>query len=95
MANAMAATNGYRAEQASDLYISSGTSRDWLYGGYRVFSFTFELSPNTAAYPPDEQIPTETGRNKAAVLYAIDLADCPYRAIGYTVRRCGVTAGGY
>jgi hypothetical protein len=90
MANAMAATNGYKPEQASDLYISSGTSRDWLYGRYRVFAFTFELSPDTAAYPPDEAIAGETGRNRAAVLYAIDLADCPYRAIGKSLRQCAV-----
>jgi carboxypeptidase T len=94
MAKAMAATNGYKPEQASDLYISSGTSRDWLYGRYRIFSFTFELSPNSAAYPADETIPSETGRNRDAILYAIDLADCPYRAIGESVRRCDVSAGG-
>ena len=28
----MAATNGYKAEQASDLYVDSGTSRDYQYG---------------------------------------------------------------
>jgi hypothetical protein len=93
MAKAMAASNGYKPEQASDLYISSGTSRDWLYGRYRIFSFTFELSPNTAAYPPDEAIPTETARNRNAILYAIDLADCPYRAIGRTLRQCSLVVG--
>jgi hypothetical protein len=93
MAKAMAATNGYKPEQASDLYISSGTSRDWLYGRHRIFSFTFELSPNTASYPSDESIPNETGRNRDAVLYLIDLADCPYRAIGQSVRSCRVVAG--
>jgi hypothetical protein len=90
MARTMAASNGYKAEQASDLYISSGTSRDWLYGRYRVFSFTFEMSPNSAAYPPDEAIPSETGRNRNAVLYAIDLANCPYRAIGVSGRQCAI-----
>ena len=45
----MAASNGYRPQQASELYISSGTSRDYLYGTYRVFSYTFELS--IRAYP--------------------------------------------
>lgn len=93
MGKAMAATNRYRPIQASDLYISSGTSRDWLYGRYRIFAFTFELSPNTAAYPPDEAIGPETERNKKAVLYLIDLADCPYRAIGRSVRSCRVEAG--
>jgi hypothetical protein len=93
MGKAMAATNGYKPEQASDLYISSGTSRDWLYARHRVFSFTFELSPNTAAYPPDESITPETNRNRDAVLYLIDLANCPYRAIGKPLRLCGVTSG--
>jgi hypothetical protein len=41
---AMAASNGYRAQQASDLYITSGTTRDYAYGTYRIFSYTFELS---------------------------------------------------
>ena len=93
MGKAMAASNGYRPQQASDLYISSGTSRDWLYGRYRVFSFTFEMSPDGAAYPSDESIPNETGRNRAAVLYLIDLADCPYRSIGLTIEACRVSTG--
>ena len=39
----MAATNGYTPEQASDLYVSSGTTRDYEYGIYRIFGFTFEM----------------------------------------------------
>jgi hypothetical protein len=89
MGKAMATRNGYKPEQGSDLYISSGTSRDWLYGRHRVFGFTFELSPNTAAYPPDEAIGPETSRNRSAVLYLIDMADCPYRAIGWSRWNCG------
>ena len=93
MGKAMAASNGYKPQQASDLYISSGTSRDWLYGRYRIFSFTFEMSPNGVAYSADEAIPDETGRNRDAVLYLIDLADCPYRAIGWTAEACRVSTG--
>ena len=40
----MAATNGYRPEQASDLYLTSGTTRDYEYGTYRIFAYTFEMS---------------------------------------------------
>ena len=40
----MAATNGYRPEQASDLYITRGTTKDYMYGVYRIFAYTFELS---------------------------------------------------
>ena len=71
----MAATNGYRPEQASDLYITSGTTRDFAYGTYRIFSYTFEMSSKD--YPDDSKIATETGRNKEAVLYLIERAWCP------------------
>ncbi len=85
----MAASNGYRPEQASDLYVDSGTSRDWLYGTYRVFAYTIELS--TGLYRPDSVIASETGRNRDAVLYAAERAACPLGVLGATVRvaRCG------
>ncbi len=89
LGKAMAASNGYTPQQASDLYATSGTSRDWLYGRHRVFSFTFELSPDKTPYPPASKIPTETGRNREAVLHLLEQADCPYRAIGKSKGRCG------
>ena len=86
----MAATNGYRPEQASDLYLTSGTTRDYEYGVYRIFSYTFELSVKD--YPDDSLIASETGRNKEAVLYLIDKAWCPLSVLGTATRiaRCGV-----
>ena len=85
----MASTNGYKPEQASDLYISAGTSRDYLYGTYRTFSYTFEMS--VGDYPNDSLIPAETGRNKEAVLYLMERAWCPLSVRGATVTaaRCG------
>jgi hypothetical protein len=85
----MAARNGYRPMQASDLYITSGTSRDYAYGRYRIFSYTFELS--TRDYPDDSKIPHETNRNKEAVLYLMEQAWCPLTVLGTAVRqaRCG------
>jgi carboxypeptidase T len=86
---AMARSNGYKPEQASDLYISSGTTRDYLYGLYRVFSYTFEMS--VVDYPTDAMIGPETGRNKEAVLYIIERSWCPLSVLGATTRtaRCG------
>jgi len=86
----MAATNGYRPEQASDLYITSGTTRDYEYGMYRIFAYTFEMS--VVDYPDDSLIPAETGRNKEAVLYLIERASCPLAVLGAATRiaRCGV-----
>jgi carboxypeptidase T len=85
----MASTNGYKPEQASDLYISTGTSRDYQYGVYRIFAYTFEMSIKD--YPDDSLIAWETARNKEAVLYLMERSWCPLSILGTTVRtaRCG------
>ena len=94
----MAATNGYTPEQASDLYITDGSIDDYLWGRYKIASYTFEMYPSFGGggfYPPDEVIPAQTSRNRAAVLHLLDYSDCPYRVIGLT---CGGTTpppGGY
>lgn len=93
MGQAMAATNGYTPEQASDLYITDGTINDWLYGVHRIMNYTFEMYPRTSThggfYPPDEVIPTQTSRNRDAVLYLLEQADCPYDVIGKGAQYCG------
>jgi carboxypeptidase T len=87
MGRAMARTDGYRPEQASGLYIDSGTARDWYYGTQRIFAYTFELGSGT--YQPSSAIAPEVARNRGAVLYLIGMADCPYRAIGKAAQHCG------
>jgi hypothetical protein len=95
MGQAMAATNGYTPEQASDLYITDGTINDWLYGVHRILNYTFEMYPRTSSqggfYPPDEVIPAQTSRNRAAVLYLLERAACPYDVIGKGAQYCGGT----
>jgi carboxypeptidase T len=86
LGRAMAARNGYRPEQASGLYVDSGTARDWEYGSQHIFAFTFELASGT--YQPSSAIGPELGRNRSAVLYLIGMADCPYRAIGKRAQYC-------
>jgi carboxypeptidase T len=49
MAKKMATWNGYKPEQASDLYIASGDTTDWSYGVHKIISFTFELDPDSSA----------------------------------------------
>ncbi len=92
LGQAMAATNGYTPQQASDLYISDGGIKDYLYGAHRIFSLSFEMYPVTSAeggfYPPDEVIPAQTSRNRAAVLYLLENAACPYAVIGKQVQYC-------
>jgi hypothetical protein len=89
----MAGTNGYKPEQASDLYIADGTIDDWLWGNFKVFAYTFEMYPRTSSpgfYPPDEVIGREVSRNREAVLRLLELSDCPYRAIGKESAYCGL-----
>jgi hypothetical protein len=92
MGQAMAATNGYTPQQLSDLYISDGTITDWMYGANHIFSFTFEMYPVTSGqggfYPPDEVIPAQTTRNRAAILYLIEHSDCVYAVIGKQGQYC-------
>ena len=85
----MASTNGYAPIQASDLYVSSGTSRDYQYGVYRIFAYTFEMS--LTDYPDDSRIASEVGRNKESVLYLMEKAACPLGVLGAAVQtaRCG------
>ncbi|MEU1727768.1 M14 family zinc carboxypeptidase [Nonomuraea sp. NPDC005692] len=88
----MAGTNGYTPEQSSDLYITDGTIDDWMWGQYKIFSFTFEMYPVGASpgfYPPDEQIVPQTTRNKEAVLRFLEYSDCVYRIIGKESQYCG------
>ncbi|MBZ9597768.1 zinc carboxypeptidase [Streptomyces erythrochromogenes] len=87
----MAASNGYTPEQASDLYITDGTIDDWLWGNQKIFSYTFEMYPESGGggfYPPDEVIDRETARNKDAVLQLLENADCMYRSIGKEAQYC-------
>ncbi|MDQ1324433.1 MAG: hypothetical protein QG587_1769, partial [Chloroflexota bacterium] len=89
IARHMAAASGYAAKQASDLYLASGTTADFLYGRYRVFAFTMELS--AVDYPRDTAIGPETSRNREAVLWLLERAWCPLGVLGTAVRdaRCG------
>jgi carboxypeptidase T len=89
MGKQMGARSSYRPQQASDLYISSGTTRDYAYGTYRILSYTFELS--NGDYLDDSRIASETGRNKDSILYLAERAWCPFSLLGDVVRtaRCG------
>ncbi len=91
----MAARNGYTPMQSSDLYVTDGDEIDWMYGRHRIFSFTWELYPTqtpsdaTDHYSPDEIIARETKRNRAALLYTLRVAGCPYGAIDRQRANCG------
>lgn len=80
LGEAMAATNGYTPEQASDLYVADGTMNDWMWAEHHIWSFTFEMYPTSQTqggfYPPDTVIKRETERNDDAVDLLLHAADC-------------------
>ncbi|MEU1039025.1 M14 family metallopeptidase [Streptomyces sp. NPDC005551] len=87
----MGASNGYTAEQSSDLYITDGSIDDYLWGTQKIFAYTFEMYPSSGGggfYPPDEVIERETSRNRDAVLQLLENADCMYRSIGKQAQYC-------
>ncbi|WP_055523325.1 M14 family metallopeptidase [Streptomyces graminilatus] len=87
----MAASNGYTPEQSSDLYITDGSIDDYLWGTQKIFSYTFEMYPESGGggfYPPDEVIDRETARNRDAVLQLLENSDCMYRSIGKQAQYC-------
>jgi carboxypeptidase T len=89
----MAQLSGYRPMQSSDLYITDGDQIDWAYFEHRIFIFTVELYPRSGGanrhHPNPSLIGRETERNRKAVLYLLEQADCPYRAAGLGSTHCG------
>ena len=49
-------------------------------------------TPNSGFYPPDEVIAAQTSHNGEAVLRLLEIADCPYRAIGKQAAYCATPA---
>ena len=89
LARRMAALNGYRAIQSSDMYVDSGSFSDWMYGTYRTFAYTIEMGTNV--YRTNSVMLAETLRNRGAALALADAAGCPYAVLGTAVAnaRCG------
>ncbi|WP_374205826.1 M14 family metallopeptidase [Crossiella sp. S99.2] len=84
----MAATNNYKPEQGSDLYVTDGDITDWMWGQHKIWSYTFEMyggGPGIGGfYPNDTVINRETARNDRAVDLMLSYADCVPRVIGKT-----------
>jgi carboxypeptidase T len=89
MGQAMAASNGYTPQQASDLYVTSGDFTDWAYGVHHIFAYTFEMDGGPYGfYPPGTMITETTTINRPAVLYLLAHAACPYEVIDKAAEHC-------
>jgi murein tripeptide amidase MpaA len=79
MANRIRDVHGenYTPEQASDLYLASGDTIDWLFGVLSVPGFTIELRPRSSVPGfelPESQIQPTFEENLPAALFLIDWA---------------------
>ena len=86
----VAALNGFKPGQGSDLYPVYGDQDDWAYHTYRIFGYTFEMTKGAANryYPSQSELAADIAANRDAVLTFLEFADCPYRAAGLD-RDCG------
>jgi carboxypeptidase T len=91
MGKKMAALNGYTLN--GPLYTVDGGQDDWAHYAHRIFAYTFEMYPAGGDlmrfYPDPSLIERETTRNREAVLYLLEQADCPWRSAGLGATRCG------
>ena len=73
--------NGYLPEQSYELYQTSGTTDDWLYGTLGVPAYTFEMGSEFYETCPAFEA-TVWPNNRAALLYAFKSARRPYQSPG-------------
>ncbi len=90
LGNRLAALNGYKPEQGSDLYLVSGDQDDYAYHQYGTFTITFEMARGAAKryYPTQSELATDIAANRPAVLHLLEQADCPYRDAGLASSHC-------
>jgi carboxypeptidase T len=86
----MGQRNGYVAQQGSDLYITDGDAGDWAYHSNGIFAFVIEMVRGSAKryYPSNSELDADLTRNRPAVLWFLEQADCPYRAAGLAAQHC-------
>lgn len=88
---------GYTPQQGSDLYLTSGTDDDWLYGQMGIYSYTIELyplgnesdpavnNPYDRFHPRADKVVPVCEDNIEAALYVAQIADNPNQAFDYHV----------
>ena len=73
---ALAALNGYTADQSVGLYPTTGDSLDWLYGGVDVYAFLFEVGGSQDGFHPDgeDTVLAQIAENVPPALLLIEMA---------------------
>jgi murein tripeptide amidase MpaA len=88
---------GYTPQQGAELYPTSGSDDDWLYGELGIFSFTIELYPHNSQndapvtspydnfHPNQDKVGPVCEDNLEAALFLAMIADNPYQVFDYHV----------
>ncbi|MEW5936677.1 MAG: M14 family zinc carboxypeptidase [Candidatus Thermoplasmatota archaeon] len=86
---------GYTPQQSSDLYMTSGSDDDWLYGELGIYAYCIEAYPNlndndaavVAPYdlfhPRADKVPLVCADNIGAAMYLCQIADNPFQVIDH------------
>lgn len=78
----LASFNGYKPTQASGLYPTSGTIRDFVYGELGVPYFTTEIGSRWDGFdPPYSRVEKLWEEQRQGALYLIDIADDPSQVL--------------
>lgn len=86
----LSAYTGFTPQQANDLYPTSGTTEDWVYGTLGTPTFVFEVGPGTGPcggfFPPFNCLDSGTGgsfwpRTLPAFVYAARIARAPFQLV--------------
>lgn len=73
--NTLGKMTGYKPEQASDLYVCSGVSDDFLFGSLNIPAYTTEMGSWGDGFdPPYSKVAAFWNENRGAALYLIDQA---------------------
>jgi hypothetical protein len=95
--NAGSPNPGYTPQQGTDLYPTSGSDDDWLYGEMGIYAFTVELyphadqndapvsSPYDNFHPREDKVVPVCEDNIEAALYLAQIADNPFQVFEYHV----------
>jgi predicted deacylase len=78
----LASFNGYKAIQANELYPTTGTIRDFVYGTLGIPYFTTEIGSVRDGFdPPHSRVAALWAQNRPGAMYLLEIADNPAKVL--------------
>jgi hypothetical protein len=79
LAKKFSSFNGYTPQQSIQLYPTTGTSKDWVYGNFKAAAFTVETG--RTFHQTDAEFERVWGENAPVFTYAAKVADAPFARV--------------